>query len=289
VDLEVALLVLASAFLHASWNAILKRQPDPERAVAAVLVIAVLNSAIIAAWSAPHVPPARVVAWSLAAGMFEAGYFVTLGRALARAPLGAVYTIARGGALLAVWPISVLWLGERVTAPALVGTALVGGGLAAVGLGDGETRRNNGGRPTFRRGVGWAIACALFITGYHLCYKRALAADGVPTVVVTVSLGTAMAVNMTRTGWTGIRRAGEAFAKHPMQVVLTGLLATASFVLFLNALSHAGAGVALALRNTSVLFAQVLAIAIGERPRAVQVGGAVLVAVGAVALAWPAR
>ncbi len=46
-----------------------------------------------------------------------------------------------------------------------------------------------------------------------------------------------------------------------------------------------GAGVVLTLRNTSILFALVMAFALGERPRRLGVVGAVLVTVGAVLLA----
>jgi uncharacterized membrane protein len=43
----------------------------------------------------------------------------------------------------------------------------------------------------------------------------------------------------------------------------------------------------LTLRNTSVLFATILAAAIGEAPRHTQVVGAILVATGAILMAWP--
>jgi drug/metabolite transporter (DMT)-like permease len=60
-----------------------------------------------------------------------------------------------------------------------------------------------------------------------------------------------------------------------------GLLCSASFLLFLTGLAAAGAGVALTLRNTSIVFAQGLSLALGERPTRTQVTGAVLVAAGA--------
>jgi drug/metabolite transporter (DMT)-like permease len=44
--------------------------------------------------------------------------------------------------------------------------------------------------------------------------------------------------------------------------------------------------VALTLRNTAVVFAQVLALAIGERVPPRQAAGALLVAAGATAVAW---
>jgi drug/metabolite transporter (DMT)-like permease len=282
VSPTVALLVLGSAFLHAAWNAVLKRQPDPEHAVMAMMGVAALSGAAWACATTPHIPVARVAAWSIAAGVFEAGYFVTLARALSRAPLGPVYTLSRGTALLTVWPISVLWLGERVSIASLLGTVLVGSGLAAVGLA-GHDRREDGGT----RGFGWALVCALFIAAYHLAYKQALDDAGTPTTVVAISLGAAVLLNLARLGRTGSRHVIRALATHPSQIVCAGLVVTLSFSIFLHALAEGGAGATLTLRNTSVLFAQGFGLALGERPRPVQWGGACLVALGAVVLAWP--
>jgi uncharacterized membrane protein len=65
------------------------------------------------------------------------------------------------------------------------------------------------------------------------------------------------------------------------------MLSAASFLAFLGALTHGGAGLVLTLRNTSVVFAQAMAWMIGERPGRRQVLGAILVAGGAVLLGWP--
>jgi uncharacterized membrane protein len=66
-----------------------------------------------------------------------------------------------------------------------------------------------------------------------------------------------------------------------------GAVCGSSFLILLEALSGGGAGFVLTLRNTSVLFATVLAAAIGEHPGRPQVLGAVLVAGGAILMAWP--
>jgi drug/metabolite transporter (DMT)-like permease len=284
VSINVTLLVLGSAFLHAAWNAVLKRQADTEAAIGGLLAVAAFSAGLLASGTAPVPPSASVVAWSVSAGAFEIGYFVTLGRALAHAPLGPAYTVTRGGALLIVWPVSVVALGERFSSASLVGALLVGCGLAAVGMPvDAVEERRD------RRGIGWAAVCALFIAGYHLCYKQALQAGGVPSLVVAMSLLTALALQTLRSGQDGRRRAMAALREHPRQIVSAGLLATASFAIFLTALAQAGAGAALTLRNTSVIFAQGFGVALGERPRRQQWGGAVLVGLGAIALSWPVR
>jgi drug/metabolite transporter (DMT)-like permease len=66
---------------------------------------------------------------------------------------------------------------------------------------------------------------------------------------------------------------------------LAGAIATASFLLFLHGLARSGAGVALTLRNTSVVFAQALAAGIGERVPRRQLLGAILVVLGAALVA----
>jgi uncharacterized membrane protein len=65
-----------------------------------------------------------------------------------------------------------------------------------------------------------------------------------------------------------------------------GVICGTSFLVLIEALTHGGAGFVLTSRNTSVLFAVILAAWIGERPSKAQVSGAVLVAGGAILMAW---
>jgi drug/metabolite transporter (DMT)-like permease len=81
---------------------------------------------------------------------------------------------------------------------------------------------------------------------------------------------------MGRPGW---RAAGR--------WAVAGLLCTGSFLLFLSGLARSGAGPALTLRNTAVVFAQVLAVGMGEPVSSRQLLGSALVVAGAVLLAWP--
>jgi len=106
----IVALVLFSAFLHAAWNALLKREADKDRTlVAAVAIGAVFSIAIAAVRAlATGVPPfagAASFGFSVLAGVFEQIYFLTLARALDRGPLGPVYTLSRGGAVVVVYPL----------------------------------------------------------------------------------------------------------------------------------------------------------------------------------------
>jgi drug/metabolite transporter (DMT)-like permease len=272
------LLVLASAALHALWNALLKRERDKDAAVVAVLAVAAALAALAATVegaAAARVPfgDRAALGWSAAAGLFEAGYFITLAMALERAPLGLAYTVSRGAAILAVWPVSAFWLGEPVSAPALAGSAVLLAGLLVAGL-----QRGAG-----RAGVALACLCAGFIAGYHLCYKRAMAGEPSAPAVFAVALAVALPVSLARLG---PRRVAvtAALVRRPGPLLAAGGACAASFLLLLLALREGGAGLVLTLRNSSILFALLFARLLGERSGPRQLAGALLVAIGAALL-----
>lgn len=268
-------LVLASAVLHASWNAIVKREREPPLAVPVVSAIGATVGALAAlSGTGFHFPSRRALAFTLLAGVFEGGYFVTLGRALARAPLSVVYTLSRGGALFLVWPTSVACFAERPTFVALAGAFVVVLGLAFTAAPTGQEPS------TTRSGVSWALATAGCITGYHLSYKIALSAGAPAAATLALSMGLSVVVNLAVLG--------EARARVRVRpsLVLAGVLTGVSFLAFLLALSRGGAGAMLTLRNTSVVFALGLSFLLGERPPKAHWLGAILVTLGAIALGW---
>jgi drug/metabolite transporter (DMT)-like permease len=272
---SAAAILLASAFLHASWNALLKRERDPEVAVAGVLTAALVVALAAAAMAPrPLFATAPAVGWGLAAGAFEGLYFVTLAAALARAPYGAVYAIARGGAMLAVWPASAMFLGEHVSARLVSGAAVIGVGLVLVAA--------SGGKRATRAGILLAVACSASIAGYHLCYDAALSAGAREAPLFALALTAALPfllASLRVRGALAAARAPGGWAV--LRWILAGVLCTASFLLFLRGLTASGAGLALTLRNTSVLFAQGLAMTLGERVGPRQLAGAILIAAGA--------
>ncbi|HUQ06657.1 MAG TPA: DMT family transporter [Kofleriaceae bacterium] len=269
-------LVLVSAFLHAAWNALVKRSPDPSSAVHAVVAAAGVFAAGVAlvecTMGGGVTLTARAAMLGAVAGALEAGYFQALGRALAAGPLGPVYTISRGTAAILVWPISIIALGERLTLLSGAGSALVLVGLAASSLERGASRT----------AVLWAVGTAAFIAGYHFAYKGALLTDSSPSLIFLVSMVVALGVGLLlggasyRSGLTAVVRAA------PVATLGGGAICAAAFLLFMYALHRGGAGYVFTLRNTSVLWATALAFTIGDRPGHRQVAGALLVFAGAV-------
>lgn len=283
MPVTVVLLVLASALAHAAWNAILKRCRDSEAAIVPMMTIASVTALGVAAVLRVAWPSRTSLAWIVATGVLEAGYFVTLSRALARSPLGSVYTIVRGGALVIVWPISVIFLEEKITVSRAVGSVVVALGLAATGFRSNDKTEE---KRTVRSGLVIAAVCAVFVGGYHLTYKVALADGAAPSVVSSFSLSIASAISIIMLDTKTRPRALAAIRDQPLRLVVGGILGAMGFLLFLSAMKTAGAGLVLTLRNTSILFAQLMAVALGERPSRLSMIGAVLVTAGAALLTY---
>jgi drug/metabolite transporter (DMT)-like permease len=274
VRLLAAALLVGSALLHASWNALLKREREPRRAVVGVLsaALAIAGAAAVAD-PAPAFATRAAFGWAVGAGALEGVYFATLAAALAGAGYGAVYAVARGGAMLVVWPAAPLLLSEPVTASAVAGAALVAAGLALVTLEGSRAWRAP-------RALPYALACAASIAGYHLCYDRALHAGARPAPLFAVALAVAWPFVRATAPARG-RESARPLARDLVRWGVAGLLCTGSFLLFLAGLAATGAAAALTVRNTSILFAQAISAAMGERPGPRQLAGSVAIAVGA--------
>jgi drug/metabolite transporter (DMT)-like permease len=285
----IVALVVLSALLHASWNALLRLEPAKDRSLVVAIGLATLFATAIAAvrWSLGELPFASLagIGFTVTAGVFEAIYFATLARAMERGRLGVVYTVSRGGAVLVVWPASIALYAELATPVAIAGSGIVLGGLALSGFGARGPRGSGSGGPGGSGAIGWAVACAASIAGYHLAYKAALREAVNPSACFALSLGLSAAINLVRLGATGRGALGPLVRSRWPRLVVMGVLCSGSFLILMEALARGGSGFVLTLRNTSVLFAAGMAWLIGERPTRLELAGAALVAAGAALMA----
>lgn len=279
MPLTAVLLAFASAIIHALWNVLLKRTKDLDSASAGVFAVSMLLTAA----ATPFLPGKAfagtpAVLWGLAAGVCEGSYFVGLVRSLERAPLGWSYSWMRGSSIALLWPVSMLFLAEPFHGISLVCVLVVCLGLALLGSSSGQ-RAKRGALP-------WALLTGVFIAGYILFYKLSLAHGARPLALYSLS----MAVGLPIQTLVRIRRSGLAnfrlLPEEPFLVLVAGFLCALGFSLFLVALSMSGAAAVTTIRNTSVAFAVVFSLALGERPSRRQWIGVLLVTLGAVGLGW---
>lgn len=272
-------LAFGSAIIHALWNVMLKRTKDLDVASAGVFAVSMLVSGLASLFVPGRAfPEAAAVLWGLAAGLCEGCYFVGLVRSLERAPLGWSYSWMRGSSIVLIWPVSVLWMGEFFRWSSLACVVCVCAGLGLLGLVS-DQRRSPG-------ALRWALATGVCIACFNLCYKLSLAHGAQPLALFSLSMAVGLpiqtCVRLRRRGWADFRIVPE----RPWLVLGAGLLCALGFTLFLVALSLSGAGAITTIRNTSVAFAMVFALALGERPRPREWVGAALVTLGAAGLGW---
>lgn len=138
----VMLAVLGAAFLHALWNALIKRGRSK---VGSMVVLSVMEIPIGLAvvvtrpWPMPEVWP-----WVMAAGCTHFAYKFFLTYAYEQGDLSRVYPIARGTAPMIVAVVGAVFLADVLELVEYLGIATLGLGILLMARGvftDGESRR----------------------------------------------------------------------------------------------------------------------------------------------------
>ena len=126
----VTVAVLASAVLHASWNALAHRVPEPMAAMTLIgLGMFALSVPLLLVVPTPVVASWRYLGASLGVHLT---YVVLLARSYRLGDFGQVYPMARGTSPLVVTLVAALFLGERLSGLGLAGVLGVCAGLAVL-------------------------------------------------------------------------------------------------------------------------------------------------------------
>ena len=251
--------VLLGAALHALWNALIKRGTDKPLDTALVHALAsVLALPLLAVVGLPGPAGLPYIALSV---VVHIGYFVALAGAYQHGDLGLTYPIMRGLAPLLVALGSTSVLGESPSAAAWAGVLAVTTGVALVGL----VRPAQALQP--HRALGFALANAAIIASYTVVDGlgvRAEVATGGQVLRYVLLLFVLNGVAYPLLVWRHRGRAGRAqllaYARRRWPLALLGGAASiASYGIALWAMTRAPVATVAALRETSVLFAALLA------------------------------
>jgi drug/metabolite transporter (DMT)-like permease len=266
-------MVLLAAVLHAGWNAIAKWIPD--RLVASGLIGAVY--AVGGAIGALILPFPSPGAWPflIASSAVQVGYLLLLTSAYSRGEFGRVYPLARGLSPVLVTIVAWTALGEQLSVGELIGIGLVCGALATLVL--------VGGLPKPGDGLGLAALTGVAIASYTLLdgvgvtrtddplsYAAWLFLLQGPVLVVVCWL-------LAAPGLAGRIR------PHLGIGLLGGLLSLTAYAIVVWAQSFGNLALVAALRETSVLFAGLIAtVFFAERQTRLQILALGLAAAGIV-------
>ena len=127
IQISAFFLILFAAFLHATWNLLLKSIPD------SLVAIAMMNlfQSIIFIPIIFFIPLPTGITWYFILGsvILHNIYFINLGRSYNKDDLTLIYPIARGCAPVLITIISLIILKEKISLEGIIGILLVSAAL----------------------------------------------------------------------------------------------------------------------------------------------------------------
>jgi drug/metabolite transporter (DMT)-like permease len=244
--------VLVAALIHAGWNAMLKAGLDPFRLMALIAMCGGAATAPLLLWTG--LPPIASWPYAITSHLLHLGYMLALTEAYRTGDFGRVYPVARGAAPLLTAIVGAFVFPERIGPWGVSGVILLGGGISLLSF-KGHASLS----ALSRRSVGFALATAGFIAAYTVVDGAGgrVAGDTVPySLVLFVLDGISMAlIAALRVGRQGFASMRPFF----WRAMLAGCLANLGYGIVIWAMSVAPVAPVAALRETSVLFAVLIA------------------------------
>ncbi|NVO56410.1 EamA family transporter [Rhodobacteraceae bacterium B1Z28] len=255
---HVFLAVLAAALLHAGWNLVVKIGLNR---VSTVLLLALVQALIvlpILPFVAQPVPASW--SWIVAAAILHTGYKVFLVQAYAHADLSQAYPLARGTAPLIITAVSVASLGVAFEPVSLLAILSISAGIllmAVKGSADGRMK----GKALF-----YALGTAGFTASYTLVDGIGARIAETPSgFILWMVLGDAVGM-VAYAAWTRGRSAFPALLLAWKTGIAAGAMSLGSYWIAIWAFTQAPIALVAALRESSILFAVIIAALILREP-----------------------
>jgi drug/metabolite transporter (DMT)-like permease len=278
MPLSVFLIVLLAAALHAGWNAVVKVRLDPFLAMTLIAA----TCAVIAAplLLVVGLPRSAAWPWIVASIVIHLGYYVFLAQAYRLADMSQVYPIARGAAPLMTALTSIVFVRDPITLGGALGIACLAGGVLLISF-KGQ-RRLAAPSPI---AVLCALATAATICAYTIVdgigARTAGSAHSYAAALFTLDAAPMAVLCLWRYGLNGIKPilkfVGPGFAG--------GAMSLAAYWIVIWAMTVAPIALVAALRETSVLFAGLIAtVVLKEDMTSIRALAALLILAGLVAM-----
>lgn len=244
---HIIALILFAALLHASWNALLRGGADRLWSMTVMCLAVALASVVMAVFLAP--PAQASWMYAVLSAVLHVGYNLFLVRSYRAGDLGQTYPISRGSSPLLITIAASAFAGERVETSALLGIALVAGGIISLAF---------NGRKLAVPSLPYALGTGCFIAAYSVVDGIGVRLSGAP-MAYTVWMCALWGVLMPAV-YIGLRGAGNLFTLRPgfATAFIGGLVSLLAYGIVIYAMSGAPMGAVSALRETSVLFAALI-------------------------------
>ena len=244
-------LVLAAAFIHASWNLLNKRASGHATftwlvALLSALLYAPATALIIIYWDARL----DFISAGFMAGsaVLHTAYFVLLNEGYRAGDLSLVYPLARGTGPLLSSMAAIVFLAERPSTAAIAGGLLIVGG--SIMLAVHPARLGDAG---FRKAVTFALLTGTFIAGYTLWDKQAVSAFAVAPVLLDWGANTGRALLLTPFALRHWDKTRIEWRLHRREAIGIALLVPLSYILILTAMQFTPVSYVAPAREISIL------------------------------------
>lgn len=275
--IDVMLAVLLGALLHATWNAMIRGSGN--RALDTVLVAAGAGALMICVLPFAPLPAPASWPYIIASGTIHVAYFLLVALSYRHGELSFVYPIMRGSAPAVAAIAAALLLAEVPSAGGWLGVALICGGVALLAGDAWKKRAFNGNAALSAFGTAGIIVVYTLVDGVGVRLSGH-AASYTGWVFLLTSIPFA-AIFLVRD-----RAATIAYLQqHWRRGLFGGACSLASYALALWAMTRAPIALVAALRETSVIFAVLIAaIVLRERITRIRYLSILIVAAGAAAI-----
>jgi drug/metabolite transporter (DMT)-like permease len=263
-------LVLLAAFMHASWNALLRG--GAVRAQSMAMMNATLGIVGVALLAIAGLPAPASWAYVVASGVLHWIYVALLVVTYRSGDLGETYPVARGSSPAMVALGGSIFAGEWMNLPGIAGVGLVCGGIFMLAAARGRLHAMN---------LPWALATGVSIAAYTVVDGLGVRASGNWLGYTAAIFAFFIAVPL----WF-LAKSGTAFFNAPANEILKavggGLISIAAYGAIIWAMQASPMGAVSALRETSVVFAALLGAAfLGERLTMQRIVACCVIAAGA--------
>jgi drug/metabolite transporter (DMT)-like permease len=252
MPIDVFLMVLGAALVHATWNALVKTDRDR----LALIRVMSFTQLALSVCLVPFVAVPAAESWPyLAASMVLCtGYMLFLNRAYQMADLSLVYPLARGVAPFIVAVVSVGFLGEHLGRANQLAILLMGLGITSLALARGAASLRDW------RPVVLALMTGSFIGAYTIVDGLGARAAGSPHgYMIWLSLITALLI-VGCVGWLQRGRRTPLSLRSRNAGITAGIMSYGSTWVVIWALSLAPLALVSALRETGIVFAVIIGI-----------------------------
>jgi drug/metabolite transporter (DMT)-like permease len=251
LSLTVFLAMIASAFLHATWNAWVKSRRDSNAAVACLVIGAGFpNLAVIAAFGWPAAP---AWPWIACTVTLSIGSLTLLAKAYREGDFAVAFPMIRGAIPVVLVAAAVPLFHETPQLAGAAGVVSVSAGLVLIGW---ESARRS--RTITMRGLGFVAAAALITAASVMMDAKGARLSQNP-VGYAATIAVLNAVAMAALQASRSHNVRRMLVREWPVTVYAALISSVSYQLFIWSLQQAPVALVGAMRETSMLFALFIA------------------------------